>query len=302
MRHPDTPVVLITAYAEPGAAMDAITRGAADYLAKPVDVVALRATVARALERRRLRGENRRLRDQAVGKKTLIGTSATMLDLYKQLAQVAPTDATVLITGESGTGKELVARTIHERSRRAQRALRGGQLRRHRRGRCSRASCSATRRAPSPARTRSAAACSKTPRAARCSSTRSATCRRRCRRSSCACCRRARCGASAASAAIPVDVRVIAATNRDLAADVAEKRFREDLFYRLNVVALRLPPLRERGEDVLALARHFVAIATPRSWGAPCPRSATKRWTAFAAIPGPATCASWRTRWPARWR
>src|SRR6516162_4042633 len=113
------PVVLITAYAEPGAAMDAIARGAADYLAKPVDVVALRTTVARALERRQLAGENRLLRSEAIGKKSLIGTGPAMLELYKQIAQIAPTNVTVLITGESGSGKELVARTIHERSRRA---------------------------------------------------------------------------------------------------------------------------------------------------------------------------------------
>src|SRR5258706_2783873 len=115
----EIPVVLVTAFVEPGAAMDAISRGAADYLAKPVDIVALRSTVGRALERQRLRGENRELRRGAVGPKALLGTSAAMLELYKQIAQVAPTDATVLIIGESGSGKELVARTLHERSRRA---------------------------------------------------------------------------------------------------------------------------------------------------------------------------------------
>jgi two-component system response regulator AtoC len=116
---PDTPVVLITAFAQPGAAMDAIGSGAADYLAKPVDVVALRATVARALERRRLAKENRSLRSALAERKMLVGTCPPMLELYKEIARVAPTDVTVLVTGESGSGKELVARTIHERSRRA---------------------------------------------------------------------------------------------------------------------------------------------------------------------------------------
>jgi len=87
---PDTPVILITAYAEPGAAMDAIASGAADYLAKPVDVVALRATVAGAMERRRLAAENRSLRSAIAGRKVLVGTSPAMLELYKQIAQVAP--------------------------------------------------------------------------------------------------------------------------------------------------------------------------------------------------------------------
>jgi CheY-like chemotaxis protein len=106
----DTPVVLITACAEPSAAMDAIGRGAADHLAKPVDIVALRTTVARALERRRLARENHSLRTVMAGHKVLVGTSPPMLELCKAIARVAPTDASVLITGESGTGKELVAR------------------------------------------------------------------------------------------------------------------------------------------------------------------------------------------------
>ena len=116
---PEVPVVLVTAYADPGAAMDAIAKGAADYLAKPVDIVALRTTVARALERSRLARDNQTLRSTIAGRKMLVGTSPAMLDLYKQIAHVAPTSASVLITGESGAGKELAARTIHERSLRA---------------------------------------------------------------------------------------------------------------------------------------------------------------------------------------
>jgi two-component system response regulator AtoC len=255
---PDTPVVLITAYAEPGAAMDAITRGAADYLAKPVDVVALRATVSRALERRRLRGENRRLRDQAVGKKTLIGTSPAMLELYKQLAQVAPTDATVLITGESGSGKELVASTLHQRSRRANgpylavncAAIAEGVLESelfgHEKG--SFTGAHAARRGlfeDASGGTLLLDEVGDVPQKMQAQLLRvlqEGEVRR-----------------VGGSASIAVDVRVIASTNRDLEADVAEKRFRADLYYRLNVVALRIPPLRERGEDVIALARHFVA-------------------------------------------
>ena len=257
-RAPEIPVVLITAYAEPGAAMDAIMRGAADYLAKPVDIIALRTTVARALERRQLAGENQRLRSEAVGKKTLIGTSPAMLELYKQVAQIAPTHVTVLIVGESGSGKELVARTIHERSRRADRpyvavncasiaeGLLESELFGHERGAFTGAH--STRLGlfeeanggtvlldevgDIPAKMQ----------AQLLRVLQEGEVRR-----------------VGGGSAIPVDVRVLAATNRDLTVDVAEKRMRADLFYRLNVVTLRIPPLRERGDDVVALARHFVA-------------------------------------------
>src|SRR5215471_16166830 len=255
---PEIPVVLITAYAEPGTAMDAIARGAADYLAKPVDVVALRTTVARALERRRLTGENRRLRSEAVGKKTLIGTSPAMLELYKQIAQIAPTEVTVLIVGESGSGKELVARTIYERSRRADRrylavncasvaeGILESELFGHERGAFTGAH--STRLGlfeeanggtvlldevgDVPAKMQ----------AQLLRVLQEGEVRR-----------------VGSSNSIPVDVRVLAATNRDLSVDVAEKRMRADLFYRLNVVTLRIPPLRERGDDGIALAHHLVA-------------------------------------------
>lgn len=254
----EIPVVLITAYAEPGAAMDAIMRGAADYLAKPVDVISLRTTVARALERRRLAGENQRLRSEVAGKKTLIGTGPAMLELYKQVAQIAPTNVTVLIIGESGSGKELVARTIHERSRRADRpyvavncaslaeGLLESELFGHERGAFTGAH--STRLGlfeeanggtvlldevgDVPAKMQ----------AQLLRVLQEGEVRR-----------------VGGSSAIPVDVRVLAATNRDLTIDVAEKRVRADLFYRLNVVTLTIPPLRERGDDVIALTRYFVA-------------------------------------------
>ena len=254
----DTPVVLITAYAEPGAAMDAIARGAADYLAKPVDVIALRATVARALERRRLHSENQRLREQVVGEKKLIGTSPPMLELYKQLAQVAPTDATVLITGESGSGKELVARTIHQRSRRADKpylavncaALAEGLLESelfgHEKGSFTGAVAGHRGLFESAnGGTLFLDEIGDVPPKMQAQLLRvlqEGEVRR-----------------VGGASSVAVDVRLIAATNRDLANDVAEKRMRADLYYRLNVVALRIPPLRERGDDLVALARHLVA-------------------------------------------
>jgi DNA-binding NtrC family response regulator len=255
---PDTPVVLITAYAEPGAAMDAIGSGAADYLAKPVDIVALRATVARALERRRLAMENRSLRSTIAGRKILVGTCPSMLDLYKEIAHVAPTDATVLIKGESGSGKELVARTIHERSRRASQpfvafscaALAEGLLESelfgHERGAFTSASAAhkglfetaeggtifLDEIGDVPAKMQGELL-----RVLQESEVR-------------------RVGGSSA---IKVNVRVISATNRDLAAEVAAGRMRKDLAYRLDVVSLRVPPLRDRGDDIISLTLHLAS-------------------------------------------
>jgi DNA-binding NtrC family response regulator len=255
---PDTPVILITAYAEPGAAMDAIASGAADYLAKPVDVVALRATVARAMERGRLAKENRSLRSAIAGRKVLIGTSPPMLELYKQIARVAPTEATVLIVGESGAGKELVARTIHERSRRAEHAfvafscaslaegILESELFGHERGAFTGASASHKGLFESaeggtifldeigdvPTKMQGELL-----RVLQESEVR-------------------RVGGSAV---VKVNVRVISATSRDLEAEVTAGRMRRDLAYRLNVVSLRVPPLRERGDDIVALTLHLAA-------------------------------------------
>ncbi len=257
-RSPETPVILVTAYADPGAAMDAIAKGAADYLAKPVDLVALRTTVARALERRRLASDNRELRAAVVGRKTLVGTSSTMLELYKQIAHVAPTNATVLITGESGSGKELAARTIHERSLRAKapfiavncaslaETLLESELFGHERGAFTGAN------AAHPGLFEAAEGgtifldeVGDVPVKMQAQLLRvlqEGEVRR-----------------VGGSAVLKVDVRVISATNRDLAADVKLGRMREDLFYRLSVVALRVPALRERGDDILLLTQHLVA-------------------------------------------
>jgi DNA-binding NtrC family response regulator len=282
---PDTPVVLITAYADPGAAMDAIARGAADYLAKPVDIIALRSTVTRALERRRLRGENRLLRNQAAGKKTLIGTSAPMLELYKQIAQVASTHASVLLTGESGTGKELIARSIHDRSRVSggpylavncaslAEGLLESELFGHEKGAFTGAH--AMRRGlfeEASSGTLFLDEIGDVPVKMQAQLLRvlqEGEVRR-----------------VGGSTAIPVDVRVIAATNRDLAADVADKRMRADLYYRLNVVALRIPPLRERGEDVVELARHFVAQQAI-ALGRPVPEISDEALARIRAHPWP---------------
>jgi len=255
---PEVPVVLVTAYADPGAAMDAIAKGAADYLAKPVDIVALRTTVARALERSRLARDNQTLRSTIAGRKMLVGTSPAMLDLYKQIAHVAPTSASVLITGESGAGKELAARTIHERSLRAGKpfvavncgalteSLLESELFGHERGAFTGANVAhpglfevadggtifLDEVGDVPAKMQ----------AQLLRVLQEGEVRR-----------------VGGTAVLHVDVRVVSATNRDLAADVKAGRMREDLFYRLSVVSVHVPPLRERGDDLVALTQYLVA-------------------------------------------
>ena len=176
-----------------------------------------------ALKMERLERENQRLLTELSGTQSLIGNSERMREVYRFVMKVSASDATVLITGESGTGKELVARAVHRTSARARPAVRGDQLRGAHRD-------AARERAVRPregrVHRRGRAASSgrfERPTAARCSSTRSASCRRRCRRSCCACCRSASSSASAERDAIQVDVRVVAATNRDLEAEVARR-------------------------------------------------------------------------------
>jgi DNA-binding NtrC family response regulator len=175
-RAPDTPVILVTAFGNIDGAVEAIRRGAADYLSKPYDVDAIQIVVARALQHRELAMENRALRRGLRDRYRLdnvVGRSEAMLQVYKTAARVASTDATVLIQGESGTGKELVARAIHTASPRS-----------------SSRSCSATPGAPSPAPRRPAAASSRRPTTGPSSSTRSATSARTSRPACCARCRR----------------------------------------------------------------------------------------------------------------
>ena len=262
LNHSLIPVILITAFAQPETAMDAISQGATDYLTKPIDVFALRATVTRALENRRAQEETLRRQegeplDDGVERKTLIGTSPPMLALYKQLAQVAPTHATVLIMGESGTGKELVARTLHDRSRRSEGSyvavncaafaenILESELFGHERGAFTGAQ--SVRRGvfeEASGGTLFLDEIGDIPVKMQAQLLRvlqEGEVRR-----------------VGGTGTITVDVRVIAATNRDLNDDVAAGRMREDLFYRLNVVTVHTPPLRKRGEDVVELAKYFL--------------------------------------------
>jgi two-component system, NtrC family, response regulator AtoC len=258
---PDVPVILVTAFGDVEGAVEAIRRGAFDYLAKPYDVDGIRLLVRRALAQSALVVENRELRRQVRDKYRLegiVGRSEAMLQVFKTAARVAGSDATVLIEGESGTGKELVARAIHASSTRAAHpfvavdcgAIAEGVLESelfgHARGAFTGAQTS--RRGLFEEASHGTlfldemgdvgpALQARLLRALQEGEIR-------------------RVGANEP---VQVDVRVLAATNKDLARLVKEGKFREDLFYRVNVVTIRLPPLRERREDVPLLAEHFAA-------------------------------------------
>jgi len=254
-------VVMITAHGSERTAVEAIKAGAYDYLAKPFEVDDLRLVVKNALEARGLRRENERLREELEatrGVGDLLGASESMRRVYEMVAKVAATDVTVLIRGESGTGKELVARAIHEKS--AHR--RGGafiamncaalpseliesELFGHERG----AFTGAAGQRKGKFELASGGTIFLDEVGDMSLNTQAKLLRvleeRQIER-------------LGGTHSIPIDVRVISATNRDLEAATATEKFRGDLYYRLRVVQINLPPLRERREDIPLLAEHFL--------------------------------------------
>ncbi len=256
-RCPDAPVVIVTAYGNIEGALDTIQKGAFDYLSKPFDVDAIVRVVARALEQKRLVEENRNLKQRAQ-QTTLVGRSAAILEVYKQVARAASTHVPVLITGETGTGKEQVARALHQRSLRAagpfipvdcgaiSESLMESELFGHAKGAFTGAS--GARRGLFEEASGGTLFLDEIgdvgPKVQ--SQLMRVLQENEIRR-------------VGESAPIKVDVRVVAATNKDLTQLVSEGRFREDLLYRLDVVHLKLPPLRERREDIPALVDHFAS-------------------------------------------
>ncbi|MDI6853905.1 MAG: sigma-54 dependent transcriptional regulator [Deltaproteobacteria bacterium] len=261
---PGLTVIMMTAYGSIEVAVEAMKHGAYDFITKPFDSDTLVRTVTKGLERSRLIRENRRLRrhlGESAAFQGLVGQSPPMRRLYERIQTVAGTDYTVLIRGESGTGKELVARAIHDLSRRARRPLvtvncpaiperlLESELFGYKKG----AFTGADRDHPGlfqeahgsslfldeiadisvPVQTKLLRVLQEQ-----------------------------EIKPLGANRAHKVDVRILASTNQDIEAKIRERSFREDLYYRLNVVTLKTPPLRDIAEDIPLLAEHFARLAS----------------------------------------
>ena len=260
-------VVMMSAYGDADTAIAAMQRGAYDWIQKPFRAEEIILVVRKAMEREKLRQRVRRLEEELSSLRgasgSIVGTSESMRATIEVARKVAPHPSTVLITGESGTGKELVARLIHQESPRANgpfvavncgaipEALLESELFGHEKG----AFTSASREKAglfeeAHEGTLFLDEIGELPVALQVKLLRAL--------------QEGEIRRVGATAPRPIDVRVVAATNRDLQADVASGRFRPDLFYRINVVAIALPPLRSRPEDVPDLVQHFVARGAAR--------------------------------------
>jgi DNA-binding NtrC family response regulator len=263
---PETPVVMITAHGNEKIAVEAMKLGADDYVPKPFDNDEIRLVVRRALERTRLARENRELRariERDFGVGNLVGRGAAMRRVFETIRKVAETDLTVLVRGESGTGKELVAQALHEASARRSapfvavncaaisRELVESELFGHEKG----AFTGADARRIGRFEAAHGGTIFLDEIGDMAPDTQAKVLRVLQERTF------ERVGGGKP---LQVDVRVVAATHRDLETEVAARRFREDLYYRLKVVEIALPPLRERPEDVPTLAERFLAEVAAR--------------------------------------
>ncbi|MFZ2493848.1 MAG: sigma-54 dependent transcriptional regulator [Thermoanaerobaculia bacterium] len=254
-----TPVVMVSGHGDVHTAVECTKRGAFDFLEKPLNRDKLLLTVRNAVRQQRLEEENIELKEKAEKEYRLVGEAPIMLDLRSQVERAAPTRATVLITGESGTGKELVAREIHRRSSRANLPfiqvncaaipdeLIESELFGHEKGSFTGAIRKQTGKFVAAdggtifldevgdMSLRTQAKVLRVLQEGEVEPVGSAT-------------------------VVKVDVRVIAATNKDLPEEIRNGRFREDLYYRLNVIPIRTPPLRERRDDIPVLGQHFASL------------------------------------------
>jgi two-component system nitrogen regulation response regulator NtrX len=254
-----TPVVMVSGHGDVHTAVECTKRGAFDFLEKPLNRDKLLLTVRNAVRQRSLEEENTEFKEKAEKEYQLVGQSSVMAELKSQVERAAPTRATVLITGESGTGKELVAREIHRRSSRANKPfiqvncaaipneLIESELFGHEKGSFTGAVRKQTGKFVAAdggtifldeIGDMSLGAQAKVLRVLQEGDVEPV----------------------GSAAVVKVDVRVIAATNKNLEDEIRNGRFREDLFYRLNVIPVRTPPLRERKEDIEVLAQHFARL------------------------------------------
>ncbi len=260
--NPAIPVIMMTAYSSVETAVETLKKGAYDYLTKPLNFDELQMSMKRAMDHKYLREENEILKEtigEHFDRKNIIGISRPMVKLLETVAQVAPSEATVLITGESGTGKELIAGAIHFNSSRKHgpfikincaaltETLLESELFGHEKG----AFTGAHRRKEGKFKLADKGSLfldevSEMPLSMQVKLLRVLQEKEFTR--------------VGGEEVINIDVRVIAATNKDLTVEMRHGRFREDLFYRLNVVALHVPPLRERGDDIPILAQHFLEV------------------------------------------
>ncbi len=257
---PDVPVIMITAYGSVDQAVEALKAGALDYVVKPFDVDELKIIVARGLEKRRLTEENILLKKDLTERYSfehMIGKSRSMQEIYGLIEKIATTDSTVLVSGESGTGKEMAARAIHVQSVRRTgpfisincaalpESLLESELFGHVKG--SFTGAVSDKKGMFEAAQRGTLFLDEVGEMSPWTQVKflRALQERTIRR-------------VGGTDEIPVDVRIIAATNQDLKARIAEGKFREELFYRLNVISFEMPPLRKRVEDIPMLVSHFL--------------------------------------------
>ena len=264
---PELIVVILTAHGSQQTAMDAITAGAYDHFTKPFDVNEVRVVVRRAVEKAGLLRELRRAREEKASSRYsyggIVGQSSAMREVYRVLQRVAGSDVTVLITGESGTGKEVVASAVHYNSPRAAKAfikvntvaipeaLLESELFGHERGAFTGAVAQKIGKVEAAnGGTLFLDEIGDMPPGLQAKLLRVLQ-EREIER-------------VGGTKTIPVDIRVICATNRDLSQAVKDGTFREDLYYRINVLPLVLPPLRSRREDIPLLIDHFIQVYNPR--------------------------------------
>ena len=261
-----TPIIIMTAHGTRDTALEAVRRGAYDYFTKPFSLDEMEIIVRRALEKKRMVGELEQLRHQlaaASRRGRIVGSSRALEEILRLIDRVGPTDSTVLILGESGTGKELIAEAIHENSNRQAKpfvklncaaipeALLESELFGHEKG----AFTGAISRKPGKFETADGGTLLLDEIGDMTLSTQAKILRALQEREL------QRVGGTQT---IKVDVRIIASTNKDLERAVKEGTFRDDLYFRLNVVTLQVPPLRDRREEIPELADHFLAEANTR--------------------------------------